>query len=79
MPHEVTGSKPARSLAVVAVIDWLAFKEYLDNTSNSNTARIRLFYAKKFYHVVLEDNAHDLLTVEGVEKRLKVMKSLTVL
>jgi hypothetical protein len=60
----------------------LAFEEYLSKTYSRNTARIRLFYTKKFYHVLLEDNSamqRDFLTIENGEKSLNVMKSLTAL
>jgi len=60
----------------------LAFQEYLSKTYSRNTARIRLFYAKKLYHVLLEDNntmQRDFLIIESGEKRLNVMKSLTAL
>jgi hypothetical protein len=49
----------------------LAFEEYFSKTYSRNTARIRLFYAKKFYHVLLEDNSAmqgDFLTIESVKK-----------
>jgi hypothetical protein len=36
-------------------------------------------YAKKFYHVLFEEDAHDLLAIESKQKRLSVMKSLTIL
>lgn len=60
---------------------WLAFHEDLPETYNRNTARIRLFYAKKFYQALLEDNRsmQDFLTIESGEKRWNVMKSLTAL
>jgi len=60
----------------------LAFQEYLSKTYSRNTAGIRLFYAKKLYHVLLEDNntmQRDFLIIESGEKRLNVMKSLTAL
>ena len=40
-------------------------------TYSRNTAKIRLFYAKKFYRVLLEDNSAmqgDFLTIESVKK-----------
>jgi hypothetical protein len=36
-------------------------------------------YAKKLYHVLFEEEAHDLLAIESEQKRLNVMKSLTLL
>jgi hypothetical protein len=63
------------------IIDWLAFKDYLLKTckSNRNTAKARICYAKKFYHVLLENDGQVLLTMESQQKRLNVMKSLTLL
>jgi hypothetical protein len=57
--YEVPGSKPTQGI----IIDWLAFKQYLSKTYNNspNTAKIRLCYAKKFYHVLYQNDAHDLL------------------
>jgi hypothetical protein len=49
----------------------LAFEEYFSKTYSRNTARIRLFYAKKFYRMLLEDNSAtqgDFLTIESVKK-----------
>ncbi|HEU4444240.1 MAG TPA: hypothetical protein VFR94_06175 [Nitrososphaeraceae archaeon] len=70
----------ARSKAAQQGIDWIAFKEYLSKTYNSpNSVKIRLCYAKKFYHVLLENNAQDLWAIESQEKGLNIMKSLTVL
>ena len=55
-------------------LDWLGFQEYLSKTCGSkNTAKIRLLYAKKFYHVLVQNDAQDLLTIESVEKRMNVM------
>jgi hypothetical protein len=75
MALEVVGSKaPAQGL------DWLGFQEYLSKTyCSKNTAKVTLLYAKKFYHVLVQNDAQDLLTIEGVEKRMNVMKSITVL
>lgn len=58
---EVAGSKAAQQ-----EIDWIAFREYLSRIYNSpNTVKVRLCYAKKFYHVLLENNAEDLLGIES--------------
>jgi hypothetical protein len=80
----VAGSKPAQVSIVFHHKDddyfWLGFQEYLSKTCNRNTTeRIRLFYAKKFVSVLTNGDAQDLLTIESAEKRLNVMKSLTVL
>lgn len=75
----VSGSKPNQ---VLIVFDWLAFKEYLSKTYNNSpkTVKVRLCYAKKFYHELLRNDVmHDLLAIESAQKRLNVMKWLTVL
>lgn len=42
--------------------------------------KVRLCYAKKFYHELLRNDVmHDLLAIESAQKRLNVMKSPTVL
>jgi hypothetical protein len=38
-----------------------------------------LFYAKKFYRVLFQNDAQDLLDIESIEKKINVMKSLSVL
>jgi intergrase/recombinase len=89
---EVTGAKSLHGVSnrrlssltkgVPAIeIDWSAFKDdYLSRTcNNTNTAKVRLYYAKKYYHVLLENDAHDLLCIESEQKRLNVMKSLRLL
>jgi hypothetical protein len=80
----VAGSKPAQVSIFHKDDFWLGFQEYLSRTYNKNTAKIRMLYAKKFYRVLLEEENNaiiqqDLLTIESREKRLNVMKSLTVL
>ncbi len=75
----VLGSKPSHGSSSFFV-NWLAFQDYLSKTcNNSNTAQVRMCYAKKFYHVLFEEDAHDLLAIESKQKRLSVMKSLTIL
>ena len=71
---ELPGSKPRQGF-----INWLAFKDYLSKNYNRNTAKVRLCYAKRFYHVLLEEDAKDLLAIESEQKRLNIMKSLTLL
>jgi hypothetical protein len=36
-------------------------------------------YAKKFYHVLFEEDAHDLLAIKSEQKRLNVMESPTLI
>jgi hypothetical protein len=60
-------------------VDWLAFKEYLSKHYNRSTTKIRLCYAKRYYHVLLNEDASDLLEVESQQMRLNIMKSLTLL
>ncbi len=60
-------------------LDWLAFKDYLSKHYNRNTTKVRLCYAKRYYHVLLNEDASDLLDIESQQKRLNVMKSLTLL
>jgi Archaeal phage integrase len=67
-------------------IDWLDFREYLSKTCNQNTVKIRLFYAKKYSHVLTGRSseyyyyaeANSLLQLSA-EKRLNVQKSITAL
>src|SRR5215217_6075658 len=46
-------------------VNWLAFKDYLSKQCNRNTAKVRLCYAKRFYHVLLNEDVHDLLAIES--------------
>lgn len=73
---EVAGSKPAQQ---AIIIDWPAFQEFLDKTYNHNTAKVRLCYAKRYASILVNGDTQDLLAIESEEKRLNVMKSLTVL
>jgi hypothetical protein len=57
---------------------WNRFKEYLKTTHREKSVVCRLSYAKKYYHVLLEDNAQDILSLSD-QKRLQVMKSLASL
>jgi intergrase/recombinase len=80
---EVLGSKPSQgsyySYSYSSPINWLDFKDYLEKSYNHNTAKIRLCYAKRYYHVLLEEDTSDLLSVESGQKRLNIMKALTLL
>jgi intergrase/recombinase len=55
---------------------WLQFNDYLLKSVNSDTAKYRLSCAKKYSHVLLEENAIDLLQLPN-DKRIHVMKSLS--
>jgi hypothetical protein len=50
-----------------AAIDWLSFNDYLSKNynHNSNTVKVRMCYAKKYYHVLLEEDVSDLLAIES--------------
>jgi hypothetical protein len=54
------------------------FKENLKTTHREKSVICRLSYAKKYYHILLEDNAQDIFSLSD-EKRLQVMKSLASL
>jgi hypothetical protein len=60
-------------------LDWLSFKDYLLKHYNKNTTKARLCYAKRYYHVLLNEDASDLIAVESQHTRLNIMKSLTLL
>jgi hypothetical protein len=60
-------------------LDWLSFKDYLLKHYNRNTTKARFCYAKRYYHVLLNEDASDLLEIESQQLRLNIMKSLTVL
>jgi len=55
---------------------WIEFNNYLLKSVSIDTARYRLSCAKKYSHVLLEENATDLLNLSN-EKRIHVMKSLS--
>ena len=50
-----------------------------EKSYNHNTAKGRLSYAKRYYQVLLEEDASTLLSVESAQKRLNIMKALTLL
>jgi hypothetical protein len=68
-----------QSITTTMIIDWSVFKDYLEKTYNHNTAKVRMCYARQFYSVLLNGDAKKLLSIESEQKRLNVMKSLTVL
>jgi hypothetical protein len=57
---------------------WNDFEEYLKKSYRKSSIRCRLLYAKKYYPVILEENAQSLLSL-SLNKRLQVMKSLAIL
>lgn len=63
--------------------NWLDFEEFLLHNCNRNTAKIRLFYAKKFVDVLMNQDREDiqkmLFEISSPDKRLNMMKSITLL
>ena len=74
---ELTGSNPVQ---VHYSIDWPDFKDYLSKVCNNrNTARLRMCYAKQYASVLTSlDTPKELLQLSS-QKRLNVMKSITLL
>jgi hypothetical protein len=57
---------------------WNSFEQYLNNIYRKSSVKSRFLYAKQYHRVVLEGNAQTLLVLSD-QKRLQVMKSLSVL
>jgi integrase len=57
---------------------WAKFEEYLLKSHNKHTTKTRLLYSKKYYHILEQDNAQELLTLSD-EKRMHIMKALATL
>ncbi|MDF2769500.1 MAG: hypothetical protein K0S91_2335, partial [Nitrososphaeraceae archaeon] len=57
---------------------WVKFQEYLLTIHNKHTAKARLLYSKKYYHVLTEANAQELLILSN-DKRIHAMKALAAL
>ena len=57
---------------------WVKFQEYLLTIHNRHTAKARLLYSKKYYHVLTEANAQELLILSN-DKRIHAMKALAAL
>ena len=57
---------------------WVKFQEYLLTIHTKHTANARLLYSNKYYHVLTEANAHELLTLSN-DKRIHAMKALAAL
>jgi hypothetical protein len=52
--------------------------EFLLKNYNPHTAKVRLLYSKKYYHVLATSNAQELLVLSK-DKRIHVMKALAAL
>ncbi|HYY71572.1 MAG TPA: hypothetical protein VE595_04100 [Nitrososphaeraceae archaeon] len=52
---------------------WDSFEEYLRKSYRKSSVRCRLLYAKQYCHVLIEENARDLLALT-CNKKLQVMK-----
>ena len=57
---------------------WVKFQEYLLTIHTKHTANARLLYSNKYYHVLTEANAHELLILSN-DKRIHAMKALAAL
>ena len=57
---------------------WIIFQDYLLTIHNKHTAKSRLLYSKKYYHVLTEANAQELLILSN-DKTIHAMKALAAL
>ena len=57
---------------------WNNFEEYLNNIYRKSSVKCRYLYAKQYFRILLEGNAQSLIVLPN-DKRLQVMKSLSVL
>ena len=57
---------------------WDDFETYLNKSYRKSSIRCRFLYAKQYYHVITEGNAQPLLILSN-NKRLQIMKSLSIL
>jgi hypothetical protein len=57
---------------------WNNFEDYLNNIYRKSSVKSRYLYAKQYYRVILEGNAQSLIVLQN-DKRIQVMKSLSVL
>jgi hypothetical protein len=57
---------------------WAKFEEYLLKSHNKHTTKTRLLYSKKYYHILEEANAQELLTLSE-QKMIHIMKALATL
>jgi hypothetical protein len=57
---------------------WNRFEEYLKNIYRKSSVKPRFLYAKQYHQVLLEGNAQSLVVLPN-DKRLQVMKALSIL
>jgi intergrase/recombinase len=57
---------------------WNNFEEYLKKSYRKSSLRCRILYAKQYYHVIIEENARDIIGLSH-NKKLQIMKSLAIL
>jgi hypothetical protein len=57
---------------------WNSYKEFLLQNYNPHTAKVRLLYSKKYYHILAHGDAQELLILSN-DKRLHAMKALASL
>ncbi|MGI8833327.1 MAG: integrase [Nitrososphaeraceae archaeon] len=57
---------------------WNSFKEFLLQNHNLHTAKVRLSYSKKYYNILVNGNAQELLVLSN-DKRIHVMKAIATL
>jgi len=57
---------------------WISFEQYLKNNYRISSIKPRFLYAKQYHQVLLEGNAQSLILLPN-DKRLQVMKALSVL
>ena len=78
-----TGFDPATFTLPTTIVEysnnfWSQYKSYLLNNYSKSTMYKSLCYAKKFYHVLQDGDAHAVLSLP-TQKRLLVMQSLAAL
>jgi hypothetical protein len=57
---------------------WNSYGEFLLQNHSPHTTKVRLLYSKKYYHVLANGNAQELLVLSN-DKRIHVMKALASL
>jgi len=70
-------SNPAMSRQIDSVF-WEQYNRYLRSVVSHHTASDRMSYGMKYYHILADGNASELLSLNN-EKRIHVMKSLASL
>ena len=74
-----TKSLPDSNTFNIENIDfWRRYKEFISNNVNKRTTLDRINYSKKYYQILRDDNAQELLSLP-VGKRVHVMKALASL